>query len=66
MTIWKNEKEKRTPFSARGTGRLRDLEDRVETLEAQSSAQQQIMAVEQPPETCQDNIVYIVYETSND
>ena len=62
MAVWKNNKEKHTPFAARGNGRLREVEERIEHLEEQSGGQLRLLVVEEPPEICQPNTIYLVCE----
>lgn len=65
MAVWKNDKEKHTPFAAKGNGRLRELEERLERLE-QAGTPMRLLVVDQPPETCLPNTVYLVCEDIND
>lgn len=66
MAVWKNNKEKHTPFAARGNGRLREMEERLELLEEQVGGQLRMVIVDQPPETCQENTIYLVCEDIDD
>ena len=60
MTVWKNNKEKHTPFAARGNGRMREVEEKLKFLEEQLDNQLKLLVVEEPPETCEPNTIYLV------
>lgn len=60
MAIWKNDKEKHTPFAPRGNGRMREMEERMEHLEEQALGQLRLLIVDEPPEKCQPNTLYLV------
>lgn len=66
MTVWKNNKEKHTPFAARGNGRMREVEERLELLEEQLGSQLRLLVVEEPPETCLPNTIYLVCQDIDD
>ena len=66
MTVWKNNKEKHTPFAARGNGRMREVEERLELLEAQLGSQLRLLVVEEPPETCLPDTIYLVCQDIDD
>jgi hypothetical protein len=65
MTQWKNNHEKRTPFLARGNGRIRDLEDRVDEL-ADKLGLWPIQLLTDLPQHPDDNTFYIIYEETAD
>ena len=66
MTVWKNNKEKHTPFAARGNGRMREVEEKLKFLEEQLDNQQKLLVVEEPPETCEPNTIYLVCKDMDD
>ena len=66
MTVWKNNKEKHTPFAARGNGRLREVEEKLKCLEEQLGNQLKLLVVEEPPETCEPNTIYLVCKDMDD
>jgi len=66
MTVWKNNKEKHTPFAARGNGRMREVEEKLKFLEEQLGNQLKLLVVEEPPETCEPNTIYLVCKDMDD
>ncbi|MBR6182755.1 MAG: hypothetical protein IKQ77_16300 [Prevotella sp.] len=66
MTVWKNNKEKHTPFAARGNGRMREVEEKLKFLEEQLDNQLKLLVVEEPPETCEPNTIYLVCKDMDD
>ena len=66
MTVWKNNKEKHTPFAARGNGRMREVEEKLKYLEEQLGNQLKLLVVEEPPETCEPNTIYLVCKDMDD
>ena len=66
MTVWKNNKEKHTPFAARGNGRMREVEEKMKFLEEQLDNQLKLLVVEEPPETCEPNTIYLVCKDMDD
>ncbi len=66
MTVWKNNKEKHTPFAARGNGRMREVEEKLKFLEEQLDNQLKLLVVEEPPETCEPNTIYLVCKDIDD
>ena len=66
MNVWKNNKEKHTPFAARGNGRMREVEEKLKFLEEQLDNQLKLLVVEEPPETCEPNTIYLVCKDMDD
>ena len=66
MTVWKNNKEKHTPFAARGNGRMREVEEKLKFLEEQLGNQLRLLVVEERPETCEPNTIYLVCKDMDD
>ena len=66
MTVWENNKEKHTPFAARGNGRMREVEEKLKFLEEQLDNQLKLLVVEEPPETCEPNTIYLVCKDMDD
>ena len=66
MTVWKNIKEKHTPFAARGNGRMQEVEEKLNFLEEQLGNQLRLLVVEEPPETCEPNTIYLVCKDMDD
>jgi hypothetical protein len=66
MADWKNNKEKHTPFAARGNGRLREVEEKLKYLEEQLGNQLKLLVVEEPPEICEPNTIYLVCKDIDD
>ena len=60
-----NTKEKRTPFLARGTGRVRELEQRVATLESNGIPVGQIAFVDTLPADHDDHPDTLYFITSD-
>ncbi len=66
MTQWKNNREKRIPFMAKGNGRIRDLDQKVDELAEKISAQMPILALKELPQDIDENTIYLVYEDDED
>lgn len=64
MTTWKEHKERRTPFLSRGMGRTADLEQRVETLEANVANTERLVFVKQLPAHPDPDTTYVIYTDS--
>ena len=66
MTQWKDSKEKRIPFMARGNGRMHDLSQRVEELAETINSQIRMLPVKEMPAQPDKNLVYLIYEETDD
>lgn len=66
MTQWKDNHEKRIPFMARGNGRIRDLDQKVEELAEKVNTQLKIMPVREMPAHPDDHMAYLIYEDDSE
>ena len=64
MPNWKNHHEKRTPFLARGTGRVRELEQKVEQMMTDLTPASSFRFVTELPEDHAEHpdTVYFIFE----
>ena len=64
MTAWKDHKERRTPFLARGMGRTANLEPRVEALENRETTADRLVFTTQLPAQADPSVTYVIYTDS--